>query len=122
MAGTVNQVAMAAVAALLLAGCQPASSRAPARMTEDKPMATALSPAGDKHPGQIVNDDKVDGRAWTEDAAAVPATVAWVNAGGTWKPVVRIEITGTPERRRITKFGPGGEFLEATEFTAGAPR
>jgi hypothetical protein len=74
----------------------------------------ARSPAGEAHPGQIVHDDKVDGRTWTRAAAEVPTTIAWVEVNGTWKPVVRIEITGTAAQRRITKFGADGQMLETT--------
>jgi hypothetical protein len=74
----------------------------------------ARSPSGEPHPGQIVHDDKVDGKVWTRAAAEVPMTIAWVKVGDTWKPVVRIEITGTPEQRRFTKFGTDGQMLETT--------
>ena len=74
----------------------------------------ARSPDGEPHPGQIVHDDKVDGKTWTRSAAEVPPTIAWVQVGGVWKAVVRIEITGTAERRRFTKFGADGEMLETT--------
>lgn len=74
----------------------------------------AASPAGDQHPGEIVHDDKIDGRTWTRAASEVPVTIAWVEVGGIWEPVVRIEITGTAEQRRITKFGKDGKMLEST--------
>jgi hypothetical protein len=74
----------------------------------------ARSPAGETHPGQIVHDDKADGRTWTRAAAEVPMSIAWVDVNGTWKPVVRIEITGTPAQRRLTKFGTDGQMLEST--------
>lgn len=87
---------------------------------ERKAVNGALSPAGDRHPGEIVFDDKVDGRVWTERAAEVPQSIAWVKLGGNWIPVVRIVSTGVPGRREITKFGPGGRFLETT--VQGPPR
>lgn len=74
----------------------------------------ASSPAGDQHPGEILHEDKIDGRTWTRAAAEVPRTIAWVEVHGAWKPVVRIEITGTPEQRRFTKFGADGAMLETT--------
>ena len=74
----------------------------------------AVSPAGDQHPGEIVHDDKVDGRTWTRAASEVPVTIAWVEVDTIWEPVVRIEITGTAEQRRITKFGKDGKMLETT--------
>ena len=74
----------------------------------------AHSPTGEPHPGQIVHDDKVEGRTYTKSAAEVPTTIAWVDVDGTWKAVVRIEITGTTAQRRITKFGVDGKMLETT--------
>ncbi len=81
----------------------------------------ALSPAGDEHPGDIVHEDKISGKTWTRAAAEVPSTIAWVAVDGAWKPVVRIEITGTAAQRRISKFGPDGQMLETT-IQAPAPR
>ncbi len=77
-------------------------------------MNEATSPAGDKHPGEILYDDQVDGRQWTRQATEVPQTIAWVEMDGTWEAVIRIEITGTPGQRRISKFGKDGAFLEST--------
>jgi len=77
-------------------------------------MSGATSPTGQTHPGEIVHDDKVDGRTWTRKAADVPPTIAWVQLDEIWVPVVRIEITGTAEARRFTKFGPDGQMLETT--------
>lgn len=74
----------------------------------------AASPAGDAHPGEIVHEDKIDGRTWTRAASEVPVTIAWVEVNKVWEPVVRIEITGTAEQRRITKFGKDGKMLETT--------
>jgi len=77
-------------------------------------MSGATSPNGQAHPGEIVHDDKVDGRTWTRSAADVPPTIAWVEVDGTWVAVVRIEITGSADARRMTKFGPDGQMLEST--------
>jgi hypothetical protein len=77
-------------------------------------MSGATSPSGQKHPGEIVHDDKIDGRTWTRNAADVPPTIAWVQVDETWVAVVRIEITGTADARRFTKFGPDGQMLETT--------
>ena len=74
----------------------------------------AVSPAGDRHPGNIVHNDKVATRQWTIRAEDIPQSIAWVRVGDTWRPVIRIEITGSEERREFTKFGPDGEFLETT--------
>lgn len=84
-------------------------------------MTGAVSPTSDKHPGQIVYDDRVDHRTWTENAADVPPTLAWVKVGGQWKPVVRIEITGAGDTREMTSFGPNHEFLETTTARLSAP-
>lgn len=77
-------------------------------------MNGALSPAGDPHPGEIAYDDRIEQRAWTKCAAEVPSTIAWVQSGAQWKPVVRIEITGAGGMIEIKKFGPNHEFLEST--------
>lgn len=84
-------------------------------------MSGAVSPAGDKHPGEIVYEDSVDHRKWTERAAEVPQTIAWVKSGEVWKPVVRIELKGSGEAREITTFGPNGEFLETTMMAPPPP-
>jgi len=88
---------------------------APHPSTQEKIMENgAQSPAGETHPGEILHEDKIDGRTWTRAAGEVPLTIAWVEVNGTWKPVVRIEITGTADQRRITKFGADGQMLETT--------
>jgi hypothetical protein len=74
----------------------------------------AVSPAGDRHPGDIVHDDKVAERQWTARAEDIPQSIAWVRVGDAWRPVIRIEITGSEEQREFTKFGLDGEFLETT--------
>jgi hypothetical protein len=109
----------AAAWALLVAGCAGGGvkgskqDQAPVAR-EEAQMSGAVSPDGDKHPGEIVHDDKVDGRVWTRKAAEVPVSIAWVKVDGKWKAVTRIEITGSAERREMTKFGAKGEFLETT--------
>jgi hypothetical protein len=77
-------------------------------------MDGAISPSGDKHPGEILHEDRIDGRTWTRKAADVPQVIAWVQFEGVWLPVVHIVITGTVEKRRITKFGENDIFLEST--------
>ena len=77
-------------------------------------MNGATSPTGQPHPGEIVHDDRVDGRTWTRRADEVPQTIAWVRVADVWEPVLRIEITGTAEQRCITKFGVDGKMLETT--------
>ena len=84
-------------------------------------MNGASSPSGDSHPGEILHQDRIDDRTWTVAAAEVPQTIAWVQVDGVWKPVVRIEITGTPDMRRITKFGADGQMLESTMPQPPAP-
>lgn len=95
---------------------EPSTPAAPpsAPVKEKKAMNGAVSPSGERHPGEIVNDDKVEKRVWTERAEDVPQSIAWVRSKGKWVPVVRIEITGSAERIEITKFGPDGRFLETT--------
>jgi hypothetical protein len=78
-------------------------------------MNGATSPAGDQHPGEILHEDKVAGRVWTERADHVPQEIAWVQGEtGAWIPVVKIRTTGTADRREITLYGPNDQFLETT--------
>lgn len=85
-------------------------------------MNAAHSPTGEPHPGEIVNQDEVDGRTWTSQASDVPQTIGWVQVGDVWEAVVRIEITGAPGQRRITKFGRDGQMLESTVQAPPPPR
>jgi hypothetical protein len=80
----------------------------------NKPMNGATSAAGDRHPGEIVHEDKVAGRVWTERAENVPRAIAWARIEDKWVAVVKIRITGTPERREITRFGVDDKFLDTT--------
>lgn len=73
-----------------------------------------LSPDGDHHPGEIVNEDRIAGRTWTDKVSDVPKGIAWVNTHGKWVPVVRITLTGTAEHMEITSYGPGGAWLQST--------
>jgi hypothetical protein len=77
-------------------------------------MSGETSPAGDPHPGEIAFEDLVEPRRWTRKAAEVPQTVAWVQVGEEWAPVMRIVSSGTLDRRRIDKLGAHGEMLEST--------
>ena len=81
----------------------------------------AYSPAGDRHPGQIVYEDHVEHRTWTRNAVDVPATIAWVMVAARWRPVVLVEIDGGGQRREITTYGPNREFLEHTTAQLAAP-
>jgi len=74
----------------------------------------AVSPTGERHPGQIEYDDRVEERTWTQAASEVPTGIAWVEVGDAWKPVVRIEIRGAGDAREIAKFGPDHALLEVT--------
>ena len=85
-------------------------------------MSAATSPTGEPHPGEILHDDKVDGRTWTVKASEVPPTIGWVQTGAGWQAVVRIEISGTREQRRFTKFGLDGAMLESTIQSRPPPR
>ena len=84
-------------------------------------MSGINSPPGDRHPGEILFEDRVDGRQWNRQASEVPQTIAWVNVNGVWQPVVRIEITGTVQQRRISKFAKDGTLLESTIQAPPAP-
>lgn len=93
--------------------CRQAPSETPAKV--ETTMTGATSPTGERHPGEILHDDKVDGRTWTRRAEEVPQSVAWVQAAdGRWVAVVKIVITGSAARREMAKFGPDGQFLETT--------
>lgn len=113
---------LTALASLSLAATPAcAASERSAATPEEPSMSAATSPTGEPHPGEIVNDDKVDGRTWTVKASEVPPTIGWVQVGDAWKAVVRIDITGTRERRRITKFGVDGTMLESTVMSPPPP-
>ena len=92
----------------------PTTPAPPVVPSQEVAMNAALSPSGEPHPGEIVNEDKIDGRTWTSKAAEVPPTIGWVKVGDVWEAVVRIEITGAPGQRRVTKFGRAGQMLEST--------
>jgi len=84
--------------------------------------APVPAPDGQAHPGVILHEDRIDGRTWTVPARDVPPTIAFVRVDDRYVPVVRIEITGTPSQRRITKFGPDGQMLESTVQAPPPPR
>jgi hypothetical protein len=85
-------------------------------VTGDNVATGATSPSGERHPGEILYQDRVEHRTFTRKAADVPTAVAWVEVGDEqWKPVVRIEITaGQGDECHIAKFGPGHELLDTT--------
>jgi hypothetical protein len=88
---------------------------------KDTAMKSSVSPAGEHHPGQITYIDHVENRTWTQTAAEVPTTIAWVKVDDHWKAVVQIEINGAGDRREITKYGANHVFLETTTATMGPP-
>jgi len=77
-------------------------------------MNQTTPPDARSHPGEIVHVDRIEQRTWTVKASDVPEGIAWVVVSGRREPVVRIEITGTPQQRRITKYGLDGQVLETT--------
>src|SRR5688572_21665376 len=90
-------------------------AQAPAKPAK---MANGLtSPTGEKHPGEVAFDDKIEKRTYTRRAGELVLGSAWVKVGDTWKAVVRTEITGTPERKTFTRYGTDGKVLEKQEFT-----
>ena len=121
----IRVTAAGVVASALVAACggeAPPPLVGPAVVAPAAPPGPgAYSPAGDKHPGQIVYEDHVEHRTWTRNAIDVPATIAWVMVGARWRPVVLIEIDGTGQRREITTYGPNREFLEHTSAQLTAP-
>ena len=84
-------------------------------------MTGAMSPTGEKHPGVVVQEDRVTQRTENKQAKDLPQFIAWVEQPDGWKAVTRIEITGTPAQRCITKFGADGQMLETT-MSAPPPR
>lgn len=110
-----------AAAALMFAACGRDGGDAATGAEKTAPARGAISPAGDRHPGEIVHEDKVDGRVWTRRAADLPVLIAWVELEGKWVPVVRLEITGTKERKAVTAYGPGGRFLKRTVASPATP-
>jgi hypothetical protein len=103
---------------LAMIACSPIdvgqSSPSPAKTQEVTSMSGATSPSGDKHPGEVLFEDRVENRQWAKQAAELPQTMVWVLIDEVWQPVVRVEITGTVEQRHISKFGTNGAFLEST--------
>lgn len=87
------------------------------------PETGATSPSGQPHPGTIVTDDKIRGTQKEQPASEVPPTIAWVQGEtGDWTAVTRIEVTGTLQRMRITKFGADGTMLTTTTMSPPPPR
>ena len=64
-----------------------------------------------KHPGTIEFVDGTTGEVTsTERAEDVPEAIAYASG----KPVTRIVITTSGDRREIRSYGENGEFLTAT--------
>ena len=91
---------------------QPGAAKAERKMRSAE--SGLLSPGGDRHPGEIVNEDRITGRTWTEKVSEVPQGIAWVSLHGKWVPVVRITMTGTAAHMEITAYGPDGAWLQST--------
>ena len=86
------------------------------------PQNGATSPKGTPHPGTIVTEDRIRDSMKEQSAADVPVTIAWVQQpDGGYAAVTRIEITGTEDQMRITKFGDDGTMLESTTMMAPPP-
>jgi hypothetical protein len=64
-----------------------------------------------RHPGTIEFVDGATGKVThTERAEDVPETIAFADG----KPVTRIVVRTSEDRREIRSYGPDGEFLTAT--------
>jgi hypothetical protein len=64
------------------------------------------------HPGTIEFVDGATGEVTrTEAADEVPETIAFADDG---RPVTRIVVTESGDRREIRSYGADGEFLSAT--------
>jgi hypothetical protein len=108
--------------ATLMLACSATTTTPPKTVRKDAAMTEAQSPAGDKHPGEIVFEDKVEHSTHTKRATEVPASIAWVQLDAVWVPVVKIVITGAGQTREMTKYGPDDRFLATTTATLGPPR
>lgn len=75
---------------------------------------SASGPDETGHPGEVLFEDRVRGKTWTEKATKVPEDLAWATLNGLPQPVVRIEILGTRERLEYHKYGVDGGLLEST--------
>ncbi len=117
---------MKAILVTLLLACSqnaaPLTAEPPTTPAKkDAAMAESLSPAGDKHPGEIVFEDKVEHTTKTKRATEVPVSIAWVKVETAWVPVVKIVITGAGQIREMSKYGPNEQFLNSTTATLGPP-
>ena len=103
---------------VVFCACHRAPDSGDARPAPEPAVTGSVSPSGDRHPGRIVQEDRVDGKTWTDGADAVPQSIAWAQQKGRWVPVVRIVVTGSARSREITRYGPTGEVLDRTMMTA----
>lgn len=94
---------------------------APAAPQEGAVVNGSVSPDGHPHPGTIRHVDRIRDKEWTEPAADVPQSIAWVQVGASWRAVVRIEVAGDDARRCITRFGEDGAMLDTTYQIAQPP-
>lgn len=106
-------LAFGSVATTLAETEAPPAATAPARAA--RMVSGEKSPSGEKHPGDVSFDDKIENRTYTRRAGSLVLSSAWVKVGDAWKAVVRIEITGTPEKKTFTKYGTDGKVLEKQE-------
>jgi hypothetical protein len=84
-------------------------------MDEAKAASGAVSPSGDRHPGPIEFQDRVDGRTWKEDPDTLPQTMSWAELEpGRWVAVTRIVTDGVPGRLEIKRFASDGTLLDVT--------
>jgi hypothetical protein len=69
-----------------------------------------------KHPGTIEFVDGTSGEVTrTERAEDAPEAIAFANGeDGRPRPVTRIVVTESGDRREIRSYGADGEFLSAT--------
>jgi len=98
----------------LLGACSREGTDPPEETSREIAATGESSPDGQRHPGQISHHDQVAGRTWTDPAADAPQSVAWARKDGKWVPVTKIVVSGSGDRREITKYGPKGEILEHT--------
>ena len=86
----------------------------PASVFIGEEMGAARSPDGQRHPGEIVNEDRVTGSTSTTAAGEVPQRIGWVKVDDAWVAVVRIVATGTEGQRTISRYAADGRTLDRT--------
>lgn len=84
-------------------------------MAHEPDPSGAVSPSGERHPGEVEFDDQVEGRHWREPAGDLSQTMAWGEVEpGRWVAITRIQTSGAPGRLEITRFDADGRLVDVT--------